>query len=176
MGIVIDFVALFLLYIFCFYKRWKATGKIALLVNTAMYIYLSFVLYFTLMPIITSLPFIFNHPYMPMNLIPFIDILERRGDFTKQVVLNVVMTIPFGFLLPCVKRGSITAFKALLYALLLSICIEILQPLINGARSSDITDLITNSIGGIVGYGIYSVWKPFTIKFLSRMENTKFCV
>ena len=78
MGIVIDFVALILLYIFCFYKRWKATGKIALLVNTAMYIYLSFVLYFTLMPIITSLPFIFNHPYMPMNLIPFIDILERR--------------------------------------------------------------------------------------------------
>ncbi|HJB14189.1 MAG TPA: VanZ family protein [Candidatus Oscillibacter excrementigallinarum] len=175
MGIVIDFVALILLYTFCFYKRWKATGKIALLVNTAMYIYLSFVLYFTLMPIITSLPFIFNHPYMPMNLIPFIDILERRGDFTRQVVLNVVMTIPFGFLLPCVKRGSITAFKALLYALLLGICIEILQPLINGARSSDITDVITNTIGGIIGYTAYVVCKPFIIKVLFHWENTRFC-
>lgn len=176
MKIMIDFVVLILLYIFVFYKRWRTKGKAALLVNTAMYVYLSFVLYFTLMPMIASLPFVLNHPYVPMNLIPFIDIFEGRGDFVRQVVLNVIMTIPFGFLVPCVKRGNSTVFRVLLYTFLLSLCIEILQPLINGARSSDITDLITNSIGGIVGYGIYSVWKPFTIKFLSRLENTKFCV
>ena len=46
MGIVIDFVALILLYTFCFYKRWKATGKIALLVNTAMYIFVICVVFY----------------------------------------------------------------------------------------------------------------------------------
>ena len=61
-----------------------------------MYVYLSFVLYFTLMPIIVKLPFILNHPYTPMNMVPFVDVLLGRGDFFRQVVLNVIMTIPFG--------------------------------------------------------------------------------
>ncbi len=64
-------------------------------INTIMYIYLSFVLYFTLMPIISALPFVFNHSYVPMNLVPFIDILDDRGDFIRQVVLSIIMTIPF---------------------------------------------------------------------------------
>ena len=87
MGIVIDFVALILLYTFCFYKRWKAQGKEIVFIRTTMYVYLAFVLYFTLMPIATSLPLIFNHPYVPMNMVPFIDVLEGRGDFFKQIVI-----------------------------------------------------------------------------------------
>ena len=66
---LIDFAALFFLYAFVFFKKWKSRGRDVLIVNTLMYIYLSFVLFFTLMPIITSIPFILNHPYTPMNLI-----------------------------------------------------------------------------------------------------------
>ena len=73
MKIAIDFIILIILYFSIFYKKWKLKGKDILFVNTTMYIYLSFVLYFTLMPIITSIPFIFNHPYQTMNLIPFIE-------------------------------------------------------------------------------------------------------
>ena len=98
MKYLIDFTALVLLYAFVFLKKWKSRGRDVLLVNTLMYIYLSFVLYFTLMPIIVELPFILNHPYTPMNMVPFIDVMMERGDFVKQVVLNVVMTMPFGFL------------------------------------------------------------------------------
>lgn len=65
MSVVIDFVILALVYAFLFYKNWKAKGRDKLMVNTLMYIYLAFVLYFTLMPIVTSLPFIFNHDYIP---------------------------------------------------------------------------------------------------------------
>ena len=68
---LVDFIVLFLLYIFIFYKRWKLKGKDVLFINTIMYIYLSFVLYFTLMPIIASLPFIFNHSYVSMNFSAF---------------------------------------------------------------------------------------------------------
>jgi len=140
-------------------------------INTIMYIYLSFVLYFTLMPIITSLPFVFNHSYVPMNIVPFIDVSTGRGDFIRQVVLNIVMTIPFGFLLPLIKNKKINLMKTVLYTFLLSLGIEILQPLINDFRSSDITDLVTNILGGIIGYILYLIFKPLTTKILSYIKE-----
>ncbi len=171
MKVAIDFLALTMIYFFKFYKIWKSKGKDVLFVNTTMYIYLSFVLYFTLMPIITSLPFIFNHPYKSMNLEPFIDVAFGRGDFVRQVVLNVIMTIPFGFLLPLVKKGKIKLLKTLAYTFILSLSIELLQPLINGFRSSDITDIITNVLGGLVGYIIYSIIEPMATKILDYIKN-----
>ena len=104
MKVLVDFVVLIIIYFWKFYKKWQKKGRDVLLVNTLMYVYLSFVLFFTLMPIITFLPFIFNHPYDSMNLVPFIDVLNGRGDFIRQVGLNVIMTIPFGFLLPLVRK------------------------------------------------------------------------
>ena len=166
---LIDFGVLGILYIFIFFKKWKAKGKDILFINTTMYVYLSFVLYFTLMPIITSIPFIFNHPYKPMNLIPFIDVLSSRGDFIRQVGLNVIMTIPFGFLFPLTKKENQKFLKTVLYCFLLSLIIEILQPFFS--RSSDITDLITNVTGGIIGYIFYLIFKPLTNKILKFIKG-----
>ncbi len=132
MKYLVDFAALVLLYAFVFFSKWKIKGKGILVVNTLMYIYLSFVLYFTLMPIITSIPFIFNHPYTPMNLVPFIDVSMGRGDFFRQVVLNVIMTIPFGFLFPLTQNRAAKFTKTMFFCFLMSLGIEILQPLING--------------------------------------------
>lgn len=168
---MIDFIILTILYIFIFYKKWKPKGKDVLLINTTMYIYLSFVLYFTLMPIITSLPFIFNHPYHLMNLIPFVDVISGRGDFIRQVGLNVLMTIPFGFLFPLTNNKNSKLIKTIFYTFLLSLSIELLQPLINGFRSADITDLITNVLGGIIGYIIYLIFKPLAIKILDYLKS-----
>lgn len=168
---LVDFIFLIIIYFWKFYKKWKEKGRDVLLVNTTMYIYLSFVLYFTLMPIITSLPFIFNHQYTPMNLVPFIDVLNSRGDFVRQVGLNVIMTIPFGFLVPFIKKENMKLLKVVLYTFLLSLGIELLQPLINGFRSADITDLITNVIGGIIGYVMYLIFRPLTTKILNYIKN-----
>lgn len=154
-----------------FYKKWKARGKDVLFINTTIYIYLSFVLYFTLMPITTSLPFIFNHPYDAMNMTPFIDVLNGRGDFARQVGLNVLMTVPFGFLVPLTEKKNVKIFKVVLYTFLLSLGIELLQPLIDGFRSSDITDIITNVTGGIIGYIIYLVLRPVTTRILCIIKN-----
>lgn len=167
----IDFIVLLILYIFVFYKKWKAQGRDVLFVNTTMYIYLSFVLYFTLMPITTSLPFIFNHPYDAMNMSPFIDVLNGRGDFARQVGLNVLMTVPFGFLVPLTEKKNVKFFKVVLYTFLLSLGIELLQPLIDGFRSSDITDIITNVTGGIIGYIIYLLLRPVTTRILCIIKN-----
>lgn len=84
MKVLIDLIVLIIIYFWRFYRKWKVKGRDVLLINTTMYIYLSFVLYFTLMPIITSLPFMFNHPYHPMNLEPFSDVINGRGDFLDK--------------------------------------------------------------------------------------------
>lgn len=170
MKYLIDFIALALLYAFVFFGKWKSKGKDRLLVNTLMYLYLSFVLYFTLMPIITSIPFVLNHPYTPMNLVPFIDVLKGRGDFFRQVVWNVIMTIPFGFLFPLTQNKTAKFSGTVFFCFLMSLGIELLQPLINGFRSSDVTDLITNVIGGMLGYGFYVLFKPVVFWIFDRLK------
>ncbi len=165
----IDVTALVFLYAFVFFKKWRIQGKDRLLVNTLMYAYLSLVLYVTMMPVIVSIPFMLDHPYKPMNLAPFIDVSLGRGDFFRQVFLNVVMTLPFGFLFP-LTRGKRAKFGATVFScFLMSLGIELLQPFFD--RSSDITDLITNVIGGALGYGLYVVFRPVAFWVLERLKT-----
>lgn len=152
---LLDFAVLALLYFLWLCPKWKRSGKRELAVKTVMFLYLSGVWLVTLMPIIASLPFCFDHPYIPMNMEPFADAINGRGDFIRQIVLNVIMTVPFGFLYPLCHRAAgkkCGLLRCILMTIVLSLSIELLQPLINGARSADITDLITNTAGGLIGY------------------------
>ena len=171
MKYLIDIIALVLLYTFVFFRKWKLKGKDVLLVNTLMYVYLSFVLYFTLMPVITSLPFILNHPYKLMNMVPFVDVLTGRGDFVRQMLLTVIMMLPFGFLFPMTHDPAVGFCRTVFFCFFISLGIELLQPLINGFRSADITDLITNVIGGMVGYVLYIVFRPITSWVLAHFRK-----
>ena len=165
----IDFAVLVLLYFFIFFKNWRIKSRDRLLINTLMYVYLSLVLFFTMMPVITSIPFILNHPYKPMNPIPFIDVSLRRGDFFRQVGLNVIMTIPFGFLFPLTGNKRVKFGVTVFFCFLMSLGIELLQPFFN--RSSDITDLITNVVGGVLGYGLYAIFRPVTFWVLEQLKT-----
>lgn len=166
---IIDFTALMLLYAFVFFRKWRPQGKDVLLVNTLMYAYLSLVLFFTMMPVIASIPFMLDHPYTPMNLVPFIDVSLGRGDFFRQVVLNVIMTLPFGFLFPLTRDKRAKLCVTVFFCFLMSLGIELLQPFFG--RTSDITDLITNLIGGVLGYGLYAIFKPITFWVLERLKT-----
>ena len=133
-----------------------------------MYIYLSYVLYLTLMPVTVNLPFIFSHSYKPMNLQPFKDIIYGYGDAKKDAILNVIMTIPFGILCPMFyKRKRLIFIKTFFATFFLSLFIELIQPIIS-TRTSDITDIITNTTGGVIGVLIY-----FIFKFLITKKSKK---
>ena len=164
----IDFTVLVLLYAFVLFKRWRPQGRDRLLVNTLLYAYLSLVLYFTMMPVVVSIPFMLDHPYKPMNLVPFIDVSLGRGDFFRQVFLNVIMTMPFGFLFPLNQVIRAKFGGTVFFCFLMSLGIELFQPFFD--RSSDITDLITNVIGGALGYGLYAVFKPVAFWVLDRLK------
>lgn len=166
METLVDEMFLIVLYICVFFPRWKRQGKGPLLTNTLMYLYLGLLLRITLMPIITSLPYIFTHPHGPLNLIPFAGVTENRAQIIIQIGLNVVLTVPFGFLFPLIfKNRKKGLFLQTVFAtFLLSLSIETLQPFLSTFRVADVTDLITNTLGGALGYVIYLIFKSGIVK------------
>ncbi|WAA12680.1 VanZ family protein [Fervidibacillus halotolerans] len=170
-GVQVDFIVLGIIYFLIFFRKWKDRGMDHLIVNTLMYVYISLVLYVTLMPIVVSLPYIFNHSYTSMHMRIFEDLILGRGDALRQIVLNVVMMIPFGFLLPIVKKQNI--WSCILWTFLFSLSIELFQPLINGYRSSDATDLVTNTTGGMIGYLLYVFFKPFIETTIETLKGIR---
>ncbi len=176
MKFLVDFIILGIIYFVKFFNKWKKQDRDVFLVKTLMYIYLSFVLYFTLMPIITSIPNrIINHSFFNINFEAFIDVSLGRGDFLKQIILNIIMTIPFGIMFPIIlkmnnknkKIFSTTMLKGLAFI----ICIEILQPIISDFRSFDITDIITNLTGCCIGYIIYKIFNKPIYKVLNVIKK-----
>lgn len=89
------------------------------------------------------------------NLIPFV------GSSLMMVFLNLLLFVPLGLLLPIVFRSyRENGKKVLLTGFLLSLAIELLQ--LFGGRFSEIDDLIINTAGTMVGYGLYACvtgWK-----------------
>ena len=69
---------------------------------------------------------------------------------------NIAMFIPSGIVLPIVYRRLDHFRKVVGAGFLISFCIEILQLPFVG-RSSDIDDLILNTSGVAIGYGIYAL-------------------
>lgn len=154
-----DFAVLAAVYILVFLPRWKKQSRVRLVLCTIFYLYLCLVIYKTLMPVLTSLPQMFHHVYNSMNMSPFIDILEGHDNARQDIILNIVMVIPLGFMFPMITDNKIG--KTIAAAFLLSLCIELVQPLLSTYRVADISDVIDNTLGGFIGYLIYY---PFRTK------------
>lgn len=136
--------------------RWRGQSRRRLAVSALFYLYMAGVLWVTVLPVLSMIGV--HHPYQPMVLEPFRDLRLGYGNATRQLLLNVLMTVPFGFLWPLVRRRS-GLLRAVGAAFLLSLCIELLQPLLPTARTADVTDLICNTAGGLAGYVLYLPWK-----------------
>lgn len=95
-----------------------------------------------------------------VNLIPgdsFLYALQYDGGlWSSQIMWNVCLFMPLGGLLPCVfqplRKG---AWKTILFCLMLSLSIEILQCAIG--RIADMDDVISNTLGGVFGRALYTV-------------------
>lgn len=159
-GVLLDLLVLVAVYAAWLLPKWRRLGRRPLLVYTLMYGCLAGIVRFTLMPVLAVLPYCFDHPYIPMHMAPFEDVIHRHGDYVRQIVLNVVLFLPFGVLQPLCDRcrGRRPRFwRCLLLALALSAGIELVQPLLHVFRRADITDVITNTIGGVLGYALWAL-------------------
>lgn len=171
MDYVIDFGLLALIYFLFFYTRWRSRSRNEFIVNTLMYVYVAMVLFVTLMPFsiptgATNLKFL-----EAANLKPFKDFILNYQGAKRDIVLNVIMMMPFGFLYPIIKNKGIvrTVMSTFLFSLtiessqLLTVWLAGLQ-----SRNFDVTDLITNTFGGLIGYVIYNVLRPVVDELLEE--------
>lgn len=83
---------------------------------------------------------------------------EYLWEMKVNIIGNIAMFIPIGIVWPAVFRKLDTHIKVIAAGVSLSLFIETIQiPLYN--RVTDIDDLILNSIGFLIGYGIYLLVK-----------------
>ncbi|MBU3840538.1 MAG: VanZ family protein [Candidatus Ruminococcus intestinipullorum] len=144
-------------------RRTRALGKILFI------LYIFFLLYFL----------IFSDWYgregvmgeYRYNLVLFREILrfikyrESLGAFAVFTNLfgNILIFIPYGFFISMARRTR-GFFMTLFYSFGLSLCVEIFQ-LITRVGSFDVDDLLLNTIGGILGYIIFSICNVIRRKY-----------
>lgn len=146
---LLDCLILAGLYCIFFYQRYSRLTARQFLTESLFYVYVCVVVYFTLLPIVPT----FDAP--TYNLVPFRDFIYSFGDYEKQILYNILLFVPMGFFLPSIRNLSLK--KTVMIGFCISLAIEILQPWITLGRVCDVTDLITNTFGTLVGYGIYSL-------------------
>lgn len=98
-----------------------------------------------------------------INLIPFVRLADYgfRRDLLLNVAGNVAMFIPSGILLPLLDRRLDRFRKAVGAGALISLGIELLQ-LPFFTRTTDVDDLIQNTLGAALGFGIFALARKLT--------------
>lgn len=91
-----------------------------------------------------------------INIIPF----SSEGAMTY--ILNVIMFMPLGFLLPLIWDNFRKLSKVLLTGFFMSLAIEVCQ--LFCLRATDIDDLIMNTLGTFAGYLIWVLFKRMFAK------------
>lgn len=72
----------------------------------------------------------------------------------ENLVGNVVVFIPFGYILPKVRRGAEHWLTLMLWALFFSLGIEMFQ-LLSAFGAFDVDDLLLNVTGALIGYFVH---------------------
>lgn len=123
--------------------------------HTLMYINLLVILYFTFSPLYLDLDKIFN---CRINLLPFVYLTdyENKTHMIMNIFGNILMFVPTGIVLPVLYKRLDNFFKVAGTGFLISLTIEILQ-LPFADRTSDVDDLIMNTLGVVTGYVIYVI-------------------
>lgn len=137
-------VPVFILY-FLYLK--KSGRKQSLLHITAVFLF-----YYYLFGIltVTGIGYTSTISFRPrISLIPFLGMISGPID----TILNVVLFVPFGFFLPLLYKKYHHIKTVVLTGFLFSLSVEIVQMF--GWGSTDINDLITNTVGVCLGYLVY---------------------
>lgn len=105
-----------------------------------------------------------------INLIPF------NSEGIRTYILNIIMFMPLGFLLPLIWEKFRNIVKVFYTGLGFSLAIEICQ--LFNHRATDIDDLMMNSLGAVLGYFIWvcvsNLFNSISEKyaFISKSETT----
>ena len=161
-GALIEIIAaaVFIIPLWCMYnKLWFHSRK-----RTVIYMVFGF--YLTALLALVGFPSVMSLKIdFAVNIIPFADM---ASDFINAC-LNVILFVPLGFFLPILWDTFRKIKNVALTGLITTLFIEILQ--IFTLRTTDINDIITNTVGTIIGYFIA---RGITNKFTKGiLQNSK---
>ena len=109
-----------------------------------------------------------------INIIPFMGsvIVNGRID-TSEIINNVLVFIPVGIYV-CMLKKDWSILKKISVGFFISLGIEVLQ-FVLAIGATDITDLIGNTLGGIIGIGVFylfsKVFKNKTNKIINILAS-----
>lgn len=86
-----------------------------------------------------------------------------------QYLLNILLFIPFGMLLPLLWKKYENLFAVVISGFLFSLLIEVGQ--IFTLRATDIDDLFTNTLGTLIGFILFFILKLFFPKLALLFRN-----
>lgn len=93
-----------------------------------------------------------------INLIPFAGSVIVDGKiYVQEIVDNILIFVPFGVFV-CMIRKDQSWLQRLAPGFLTSLTLEILQYIL-GIGATDITDLLGNTAGTLLGMGVFAVFR-----------------
>lgn len=168
MGTVIA-IGIFLIGYFLFYKKlMKGSKKININKLGLWSIFLIYMI-IVLMATIGDR----SEGYESINLYLFSSYKEAYNSFSigqwRNIILNILMFVPIGFMMPLLIKKCETWYITYLVGILITLFIETLQ-LITKRGIFEIDDIINNSLGCAIGYGIIMT---FIYLFKRKSTNQK---
>lgn len=120
-------------------------------------LYCLFCLYLSAVFSLVGIPNVtYFRPEVNLNLIPFLGMAEDL----KNCILNVALFVPLGLFLPVMWERFRRVVPTALFGIGCALTIELLQMLT--FRATDVNDLITNTIGMLLGFLLA---QPLTNRF-----------
>lgn len=84
--------------------------------------------------------------------------IEHSGVHWYYIIGNILLFLPFGFLLPLVSKHMETTVLVTLSGAVLSLFIELLQ-LLTGTGLCELDDLLHNTLGTFTGYQFFVIFR-----------------
>lgn len=108
--------------------------------------------------------------YHPFHALVYFLKQLQRGEIGANFLGNIILFMPVGMLLPVVTDWK-KMWKIMVMGAGFSFFIEIIQ-LITSRGYFDLDDIILNSLGALIGFGLYNAaWKLFTKNDLNASGN-----
>lgn len=181
MGVIMDLLPVVLFGgVVCILTRWRKGEK---LISSRGITEVVFVCYLTGLLALTAVPANFwRHIWYTLryhtwsgitfhfftfryNLIP-----DFWRDFGMEHVGNLLLYVPFGFFVPMLQKER-RGWQVPAMGFVLCLCVEVIQLFID--RSLDANDLILNTAGAAVGYGLFLLFRAVCPNFVKKCQEIK---
>ena len=106
-----------------------------------------------------------------INLIPFMGSVIVNGRiYINEIIDNILVFIPLGIYI-CMLIEDWSILRKISVGFFISLGIEVLQ-FILAIGATDITDLIGNTLGGIIGIGVFYLFSKLFKNKTNKIINT----